>query len=123
MLSGRAGYRNRRLARDNWLMEEHPISFISLPMRLDILLKVDRRLALVIEPTGDDKLRLTCSSWDDAKIILADEAPQVVGVGKVAYGAVRPAARIPRRRPYRASGGRLRRGCEMMRCYQWVGYA
>ena len=23
------GYRNRRLARDNWLMDEHPISFIS----------------------------------------------------------------------------------------------
>jgi hypothetical protein len=25
-------------------------------MSVDILLKVDRRLALVIEPTGDDKL-------------------------------------------------------------------
>jgi hypothetical protein len=40
---------------------------------------------LVIEPTGDDNLSLTCSSWDDAKIILADETLQVVGVGKVAY--------------------------------------
>jgi hypothetical protein len=30
--------------------------FMQRLMSVDILLKVDRRLALVIEPTGDDKL-------------------------------------------------------------------
>jgi hypothetical protein len=36
-------------------------------------LKTDK-VTLVFEATGDGKVRVTCQSWDDAKVILADEA-------------------------------------------------
>ena len=29
---------------------------------------------MVFEAIGDDKVRVTCASWDDARIILADQA-------------------------------------------------
>jgi hypothetical protein len=50
-------------------------------MRLDSLLKSDR-VTLVFEAIGDDKVRVNCPSWDDAKTILGDEALQVVALGK-----------------------------------------
>ena len=37
---------------------------------------------LVFEAIGDDKVRVTCQSWDDSKVILADEALQVVAFSK-----------------------------------------
>ena len=45
------------------------------------------RCTLVFEATGDDKVRVTCQSWDDAKVILADQALQVVALGKVLHVA------------------------------------
>ena len=29
-----------------------------------------------------DKVRVNCANWEDAKVILAEEAPQVVALGK-----------------------------------------
>jgi hypothetical protein len=40
---------------------------------------------LVFEAIGDDKVRVNCQSWDDAKIILADQALQVVALGKILH--------------------------------------
>ena len=42
-------------------------------MRLNPLLKSDKT-TLVFEAVGDDKVRVNCSSWDDFKVIPADEA-------------------------------------------------
>ena len=50
-------------------------------MRLDPLLESDRT-TLVFEAVGDDEARVNCSSWDDFKVFLADEALQVVAFGK-----------------------------------------
>jgi hypothetical protein len=33
---------------------------------------------LVFEAIGNDMVRVNCSSWEDSKVILADEALQVV---------------------------------------------
>ena len=44
-------------------------------------MKADR-CTLVFETNGDDKVRVTCQSWEDPKVILADEALQVVAFGK-----------------------------------------
>jgi len=40
------------------------------------------KTTLVFDAIGDDKVRVTCQSWDDSKVILADEALQVVASGK-----------------------------------------
>jgi hypothetical protein len=53
-------------------------------MRLDSLLKSDR-CTLVFEATGDDKVRVTCQSWGDAHVILADPSLQVVALGKILH--------------------------------------
>jgi hypothetical protein len=45
------------------------------------VLKSDKA-TLVFEAIGDDKVRVTCQSRDDFKVILAHEAPQVVAFGK-----------------------------------------
>ena len=50
------------------------------------------RCTLVFEANGDDNVRVTCQSWDDAKVILADQALQVVALGKVLH-----VARVDRR--------------------------
>ena len=42
-------------------------------MQLDSVLKSDR-CTLVFEAIGDDKVRVTCRSWDDSRVILAEEA-------------------------------------------------
>jgi hypothetical protein len=44
-------------------------------------LKADK-VTMVFEAIGDDKVRVTCPSWDDAKVILAVEGLEVVGMGK-----------------------------------------
>jgi len=43
------------------------------------------RVTLVFEAIGDDKVRVGCSSWDDSKVILAEEALWVVALGKTLY--------------------------------------
>jgi hypothetical protein len=37
---------------------------------------------LVFEAIGDDKVRANCASWEDAKVILTEEALKVVAFGK-----------------------------------------
>jgi hypothetical protein len=51
-------------------------------MRIESLLKSDR-CTLVFEAIGDDKVRVTGQSWEDSRAILADEALQVVVLGKI----------------------------------------
>jgi hypothetical protein len=46
------------------------------------LLKADKA-TLVFEAVGDDKVRVNCAGWEDAKVILPDEALQVVAFGKI----------------------------------------
>jgi len=35
-----------------------------------------------MEPIGEHKARITLNSWEDARVVSADEAPVVVGIGK-----------------------------------------
>ena len=53
-------------------------------MRIESLLKSDR-VTVVFEGVGDDKARLTCQSGEDSRTILADEALQVVALGKILH--------------------------------------
>jgi hypothetical protein len=71
-------------------------------MQLDSLLKSDR-CTLVFGAIGDDKVRVTCQSWEDSRVILAEEALQ-----RVAHLPRRPPGRVPERRAQRAGGRRLR---------------
>jgi hypothetical protein len=48
------------------------------------LLKADRAV-LVFEAIGDDKVRVNCSSWEDTRVILADQALEVVALGKILH--------------------------------------
>ena len=50
-------------------------------MRIESLLKSDRCM-LVFEGVGNDKVRVTCQSWDDSRVILANEALEVVVLAK-----------------------------------------
>jgi len=47
----------------------------------DVLLKADK-VAVVFERLPDGKIRVTTSSWDDAKVILANQVLEVAIVGK-----------------------------------------
>ena len=47
----------------------------------DILLKADK-VVLVIERISDGKIRVTTTSWDDAKVILPNQVIEVAIVGK-----------------------------------------
>ena len=47
----------------------------------EILLKADR-VSVVFERIESDKIRVTTSSWDDAKVILANQVLEVAIVGK-----------------------------------------
>ena len=49
----------------------------------------------MFEPTGDDKVRITTSTWEGERVILADQALEVVALGKVLY-----LVRAPRRAEY-----------------------
>ena len=47
----------------------------------EILLKADR-VTLTFERTVEDKIRVTTSSWDDAKVIMPNQVLEVAVVGK-----------------------------------------
>jgi hypothetical protein len=53
-------------------------------MSLEPLLKSDKT-TLVFEAVGEGKIRVNCQSWEDSKVILADEALQVVALGKTLH--------------------------------------
>ena len=55
-------------------------------MRLEPLLKCEK-VTMVFEAIGDDKVRVTSQGWDDAKVILADQALEVTGMGKTMVAA------------------------------------
>jgi hypothetical protein len=42
-----------------------------------------RRVTLVFEAIGGDKVRVECSSWDSSRVTLAHEALQAVALGHV----------------------------------------
>ena len=50
-------------------------------MQLDPLY-VGERLTVVFEAIGDDKVRVNASSWSDAVVIRAEEALEVLAIGK-----------------------------------------
>ena len=68
---------------------------ICLMTRLGPLLKSDKT-TLVFEAIGDDKVRVTCGSWDDA--ILAAEGLEVVGMAKPCGVPGRAGPRVIERR-------------------------
>src|ERR1700758_4146318 len=47
----------------------------------EILLKADK-VVLVIERISDGKIRVTTTSWDDAKVILPNQVLEVATIGK-----------------------------------------
>jgi hypothetical protein len=47
----------------------------------EVLLKADR-VVLVIERISDGKIRVTSTSWDDAKVILPNQALEAAIIGK-----------------------------------------
>src|ERR1700747_460684 len=47
----------------------------------EVLLKADK-VVLVIERISDGKIRVTTTSWDDAKVILPNQVLEVATVGK-----------------------------------------
>ena len=47
----------------------------------DVLLKADK-VVLVIERISDGKIRVTTTSWDDAKVILPNQVLEVATIGK-----------------------------------------
>jgi len=59
-----------------------------LPLRVftaetrDTLLSTDRATAVTLDPIGDGKIRVRTSTWDQEVVILADQALEVVALGK-----------------------------------------
>ena len=47
----------------------------------DVLLKADK-VGVVFERLADGKIRVTTSSWDDAKVLLPNQVLEVATVGK-----------------------------------------
>ena len=47
----------------------------------EILLKADK-VSVVFERIADGKIRITTSSWDDAKVILPNQVLEVATIGK-----------------------------------------
>jgi hypothetical protein len=52
---------------------------------LNTLYTGDRTVVLTLEPIGGDKVRLNLSSWTDAVVIRAEEALEVLAIGKRLY--------------------------------------
>jgi hypothetical protein len=46
------------------------------------LLSVDKATAVTLDPIGDGKVRVRTSSWDQEVVILADQALEIVALGK-----------------------------------------
>jgi hypothetical protein len=65
-----------------------------MQLDLDALYIGDNKVTVTLEPIGDDKVRVNHASWTDAKVILADQALEVLAVGKRLYlcRGERPAA-------------------------------
>ena len=47
----------------------------------EILLKADK-VTVTFERTAEDKIRVTTTSWDDAKVILPNQVLEVATIGK-----------------------------------------
>ena len=74
----------------------------------EVLLKADS-VSVVFERTADGKIRVTTSSWDDAKVILPNQV--LDGGDDRQAGWSRPgrqADRLPGHRRHRSGRGRLR---------------
>jgi hypothetical protein len=54
---------------------------ISGPETREVLLKADS-VSVVFERTADGKIRVTTSSWDDAKVILPNQVLEAAIIGK-----------------------------------------
>jgi hypothetical protein len=61
-------WRRARTALLTWLKASEPVE--------------SGQVTLVFEATGNGMARVTCRNWEDAKVILADEALLVAGSGK-----------------------------------------
>ena len=48
----------------------------------ETLLSTDRTTAVTLEPLGDGKIRVRTSTWDQKVVILADQALEIVALGK-----------------------------------------
>ena len=46
------------------------------------MLSTDRATAATLDPVGDGKIRVRTSTWDQEVVILADQALEVVALGK-----------------------------------------
>ena len=46
------------------------------------MLSTDKATAVTFEPVGDGKVRVRTSTWDQEVVILADQALEVVALGK-----------------------------------------
>jgi hypothetical protein len=60
----------------------------------DILLKTEK-ITLVLEGTGDGKVRCSASAWEDAKTILADQVLEIRALGKQLWLLRKPRAPEP----------------------------
>jgi hypothetical protein len=64
----------------------------------DVLLKADK-VSVVFERIADGKIRVTTSSWDDAKVIWPNQVLEVATIGKAGRaGPGRQADRLSRHR-------------------------
>ena len=65
-----------------------------MQLDLGVLYVGDRPVVLTLEPIGDDKVRVNMSSWTDVVVIRADEALEILAIGKRLYvcRGERPAA-------------------------------
>jgi hypothetical protein len=65
-----------------------------MQLDLGVLYVGDRSVVLTLEPIGDDKVRVNMSSWTDAVVIRAEDALEILAVGKRLYvcRGERPAA-------------------------------
>jgi hypothetical protein len=48
----------------------------------ETLLSADRATAVTLEPIGAGKIRVRTSTWDQEVVILADQALEVIALGK-----------------------------------------
>jgi hypothetical protein len=70
--------------------------------QVDTLLKSDEA-TLVLEAIGGNKVRVNCQSWEDARVILADEALQVGGASAGADASLAQGPRRDQRGSHRAA--------------------
>jgi uncharacterized protein len=56
-------------------------------MRVDLVIPRAEKVTVVLEAVGDDKVRVNAMSLDSPLVILANEALEVVAVGKTLHVA------------------------------------